>query len=45
MMNRLIPTVLVCVCLAGPGSSLAGNVYALLIGADEYEHLGTLAAR
>ena len=42
MMNRLVVTILVCVCLAAPGSSMAGNIYALLIGVDEYEQLGTL---
>ena len=42
MMNRLILAMLACLGLGSANSSLAGNVYALLIGADEYEHLGNL---
>ena len=42
MMNRLAVTILVCGCLGAPGSSIAGNFYALLIGVDEYEHIGNL---
>ena len=41
-MKRLIPAMLACLGLGSAHSSLAGDVYALLIGADEYEHLDTL---
>ena len=40
--NRLVVAVLACVGLGAPGSGLAGDVYALLIGVDEYEHIGNL---
>ena len=42
MMSRFILPMVVCVGLGGPDTCFAGNVYGLVIGVDEYEHLGNL---